>query len=72
MVTRIFAHYGEEQAFHWVGAATVTLWATLPKDVQEAIVNRALEMADTESGSHIRAFTNGRNGEHVSDPKEEM
>ena len=62
MVTRIFAQHGEAEAFHWIGAATVTLWSTLPKDVQEAIVQRALAMGDTEAGVQIRAFTQSPNG----------
>jgi hypothetical protein len=57
MVTRIFAQHHEAQAFHWIGAATVTLWSTLPPEVQEAIVQRALAMGDPEAGPQIRAFT---------------
>jgi hypothetical protein len=57
MVTRIFAQHHEAQAFHWIGAATVTLWSTLPHDVQEAIVQRALAMGDADDGAQIRAFT---------------
>jgi hypothetical protein len=60
MVTRIFAQHHEEQAFHWIGAATVTLWSTLPPEVQEAIVQRALAMGDPDAGTQIRAFTQRR------------
>jgi hypothetical protein len=62
MVARIFAQHHEAQAFHWIGAATVTLWSTLPPEVQESIVQRALAMGDPESAEHIRAFT-PRNGD---------
>jgi hypothetical protein len=57
MVTRIFAQHHEAQAFHWIGAATVTLWSTLPHDVQEAIVQRALTMGGADAEPQIRAFT---------------
>jgi hypothetical protein len=57
MVTRIFAQYHEAQAFHWIGAATVTLWSTLPPEIQEAIVQRALAMGDPDAGAQIKAFT---------------
>jgi hypothetical protein len=61
MVTRIFAQHHEAQAFHWIGAAVVTLWSTLPADVQEAIVQRALAMGDPDAGAQIKAFTEQRN-----------
>jgi hypothetical protein len=61
MVTRIFAQHHEAQAFHWIGAATVTLWSTLPHDVQEAIVQRALAMGGVDAEPQIKAFTDGRN-----------
>jgi hypothetical protein len=61
MVARIFAQHHEADAFHWIGAATVTLWSTLPREVQEAIVKRALEMGDPDAGLQIKAFTEGRN-----------
>ncbi|HZP20715.1 MAG TPA: hypothetical protein VFB16_10980 [Bauldia sp.] len=63
MISRIFAEHREEQAFHWIGAATVTLWPTLPPEVQEVIVKRALEMADAEDGAEIKAFVKQQGGE---------
>ena len=68
MVSRIFASHSEEQAFHWIGAATVTLWSTLPHEVQEAIATRALEMADADGGAQIKAFAQQGNGERGPRP----
>jgi hypothetical protein len=64
MISRILSTRDEAEAFHWIGASVVTLWSTLPYEVQEAIVQRALAMAsgDVEASSQINAFTQQRSG----------
>ena len=61
MVQRVFTLLDEEQALHWIGAAVVTLWATVPFEVQESIVQRAIAMADGDVGARtqIEEFLKG-------------
>jgi hypothetical protein len=69
MVARIFAVHDEGAALHWIGAAVVSLWATIPHDLQESIVRRALAMAenDPDIDAQIKAFTK-LNGERATAP----
>jgi hypothetical protein len=64
MVSRILSTYDEAEAFHWLGAAVVSLWTTLTAEAQEAIVQRALAMShgDISAGEQIKAYTHRRNG----------
>jgi hypothetical protein len=64
MVSRILTTHDEAEAFHWLGASVVSLWSTLPFDIQEALVERALEMSrgDIDAADQIKVFTNQRNG----------
>jgi hypothetical protein len=59
MVNRIFTQLDEEQALHWLGAAVVSLWQTVPHDLQESIVQRALAMShgDEDAKAQIGHFT---------------
>jgi len=69
MVARIFAVHDEGAALHWIGASVVSLWAEIPRELQETIVHRALAMAqdDPDVDKQIRLFTVGRDGSATRD-----
>ena len=69
MVARIFAVHDEGAALHWIGASVVSLWAEIPKELQEAIVHRALAMAqdDPDVDTQIKPFTTGRDAPTTKD-----